>query len=158
MLKTLIAAGLFVGSSFAMAQDAHDHSAHGGHATTVEYEDHAPEVVVVAHVDSMQASANVFLSVNGAFHFDPENEGSAHVEKSGHAHVYTCDADGEHCTKRMRLYQMGWFHVPSEWLHQGGTMIRVVLSANNHAEYVHEGEPIVGEATVTVEKQGAHQH
>lgn len=75
------------------------------------------------------------------FRFAPENVSRAHVPGQGHAHLYL---DGE---KLARLYGP-YLYLPS--LPPGEHEIAVRLYTNNHAAYVHDGEPIGDALRVTV--------
>ncbi len=79
-------------------------------------------------------------------HFDlaPEKVGGEHVANEGHLHLFI---DG---VKQGRIYGT-WFHVPE--LGDGEHTVEVELSANNHATYVRDGEPV--RATVVVSNDSA---
>ena len=65
----------------------------------------------------------------------------------GHAHLYL---DGQ---KVGRMYGE-WFHLNQD-LSAGDHDIRVVLSANDHSDYVSGGDPIEATTTVTVDGEDA---
>ncbi len=75
------------------------------------------------------------------FQFAPEQEGGDHVEGYGHAHLYI---DGE---KAARLYGP-WYHIKP--LPPGRHEIKVVLTANNHSEYMVDMRPVEAREMVVV--------
>lgn len=128
-----------------MARDvgsAAEASAHGvafGGEMELREGDSVPLVSVALAPDEM-IGWNLHVQTAN-FRFAPENVSRAHVPGQGHAHLYL---DGE---KLARLYGP-YLYLPS--LPPGEHEIAVRLYSNNHAAYVHDGEPIGDALRVTV--------
>ena len=101
----------------------------------------APSVDLVVHKDPKGGYNAEIKTTN--FTFKPENASTEHVFGEGHAHIYV---DG---VKINRVYG-NWYHLAS--LGGSGTHeVRVELSANSHAAYMHNGEVIEDIEVVEVE-------
>ena len=87
--------------------------------------------------------------VTEEFTFTPENAGAEDVAGEGHAHLFV---NGE---KAGRIYGE-WFHLGRQ--PAGEHELRVELSANSHAVYARDGEPIESIVTVEVPEQAGHMH
>lgn len=107
----------------------HEHSHHGKQETSAYAA--IPSIKLGVKKDSA-SGWNLHLMTEN-FTFTPENIDQAKDEPEGHAHVYV---DGE---KIARIYGP-WFHLSG--LTPGAHTIRVSLNANDHSEFVLNGEPI----------------
>ena len=126
---------------------------HGDHAHgDLEYDgDTVPTVELVVEEDPM-SGWNVFAAVSDDYTFAPESASTEHVAGEGHAHVYV---DEE---KLGRVYGES-LHIAK--LEPGTHTITYALSANDHSEYVVDGEPLAAEVTVEVPESddaGGHSH
>ena len=83
-------------------------------------------------IEGLHGGWNLHLMTQN-FVFSPENEGKAHVDGVGHAHLYI---NGE---KVARLYGP-WYHIKD--LPKGKHKIKVALTSNNHSEYAVDGTPV----------------
>lgn len=127
------------GHEHASPDAEHDHAHAEGH----EVPDGMPAPTLAAEVAwSPLGGWDLHLAVTG-FRFAPEHVSTEHIAGEGHAHVYV---DGE---KISRVYGSS-FHLghllPSE------RVVRVELSANDHAPITVNGHPI--EVTVTIDVAG----
>ena len=117
--------------------EVHDHGGDG-----FEAEDPAPSVSLEAVADP-KSGYNVRVTATD-FTFTPELVGDMETTSGeGHAHLYL---DGQKIT---RLYGE-WYHLDAG-LDPGAHELRAVLSANDHTDYVVDGEPIEATTTITVE-------
>ncbi|WP_436792718.1 hypothetical protein [Actinospongicola halichondriae] len=117
--------------------EGHSHGDDGFEAA-----DPVPTVMIEATADPM-AGQNIHV-VTTDFTFTPELIGQMETESGqGHAHLYV---DGQKVT---RLYGE-WFHLAQE-LDPGEHEVRVVLSANDHRDYVSGGDTIEASTTITIE-------
>lgn len=78
------------------------------------------------------------------FTFTPEKVNTEPVPGEGHAHIYI---DG---VKIARLYGTA-FHIPTDSLSKGAHKVEVTLNANDHSDWVHDGEHIEATGTIVVE-------
>ncbi len=83
---------------------------------------------------------NVNLDISN-FTFSPEDCGKAHVDGHGHAHLYINNE------KVARLYSP-WYHLSD--LPPGKHEIKVVLTSNDHNEYVSHGVPLASSTELVV--------
>lgn len=117
--------------------DGHEHGGDGFEAA-----DPVPSVSIEAVADP-KSGYNVRVTPTD-FTFTPELVGEAATTSGeGHAHLYL---DGQKIT---RLYGE-WYHLDAD-LEAGEHELRAVLSANDHSDYVVDGEPIEATTTITVE-------
>lgn len=72
----------------------------------------------------------------------PEKVNGTPVQGEGHAHIYV------NGVKVARLYGE-WFHLPTDKLLDGENVIEVTLNANDHSEWVQDGEHIAATVTLT---------
>lgn len=98
----------------------------------------APQIALSVTRDPMEGWNVTLQTAN--FTFSPERAGQAHVDGTGHAHLYI---DG---VKRARLYGPH-FHFPD--LAPGSYEISVSLSTNDHDYYVLRGARIAASQTIT---------
>ena len=117
--------------AWASAESTHKHD-HGHHG---QQETSAYEAIPSIKLEAIKDTAsgwNLHLMTEN-FTFTPENIDQVVDKPEGHAHVYV---DGE---KISRIYG-SWFHLTG--LTPGTHTIRVSLNANDHSEFVLNGEPI----------------
>lgn len=76
--------------------------------------------------------------------FTPEKVNAEPIPGEGHAHIYV---DG---IKIARLYGNA-FHIPTDTLSKGSHEVRVTLNANDHSDWVYDGEHIQATGTIIVE-------
>ncbi|GIU91569.1 MAG: hypothetical protein KatS3mg011_0475 [Acidimicrobiia bacterium] len=111
----------------------------------------APTLEVEVSPDPV-SGVNLHL-VTERFTWAPESASGPHVPGEGHAHVYV---DGR---KVARVYTP-WFHL--DGLQLGSHELRVDLTANDHAVYAADGEPVADTVLVEVpepgEGHGDHSH
>ncbi|MDE0804281.1 MAG: hypothetical protein OSA99_13285, partial [Acidimicrobiales bacterium] len=116
--------------------EGHEHGGDGFEAS-----DPVPSVSIEAVVDP-KSGYNVRVTPTD-FTFTPDKVGDMETASGeGHAHLYV---DGQKVT---RLYGE-WYHL--DGLDAGEHELRAVLSANDHSDYVVDGETIEASTTVTVE-------
>jgi uncharacterized Zn-binding protein involved in type VI secretion len=115
-----------------------EHS-HGGDMTFEVDAADAPAISVTV-VEDPKSGWNLHAPVEN-FAFAPESASTDPVVGEGHMHLYI---DGKKIT---RLYGE-WWHIAE--LTEGDHQIMVEVSANNHAPYSVDGQPIAAMATVTV--------
>ena len=119
---------------------AHDHGEHEhGDADTVEWDGAAPELAVEV-VEDPKMGHNAFITLDGMT-LSPENVNGDNVAGEGHLHIYV---NGQ---KLGRLYGTAT-HIPA--LPEGDVEITVGAYANDHSQYVIDGEPIEASTTITV--------
>jgi len=138
---------LFFAPAIVTAQQTQDHSNHEHAEHKHDHMHHAkietsaleqrPTVKLEVFKDSA-AGWNLHL-ITENFIFAPEKINQVANGNEGHAHIYV---NGK---KIARLYG-SWYHLSG--LAQGSHLIRVSLNANDHSEFVFNGEPI--EAIVEV--------
>lgn len=121
------------------------HDAQAGHemnhkGTEVEAGKTIPTVSIMAQKDSM-SGFNIHVTAQN-FSFTPEKAGTDAVPGQGHAHVYV------NGTKVMRLYGE-WAHIPGEAFADGENTISVTLNANDHSDWLVNGEHIQASTVVT---------
>jgi len=75
------------------------------------------------------------------FKFSPENVNGEPLPNEGHVHVLI------NGVKLDRFYAP-WVHVGADKLKDGQNVIEVTLNANNHAEWVYQGQHLEAKATV----------
>ncbi len=116
------------------------------HGDGFEAADPVPSVEIEVVEDPM-SGYNVHVTTTD-FTFTPESVGDEETTSGeGHAHLYV---DGQ---KVGRVYGE-WFHLNQD-LSAGDHDIRVVLSANDHSDYVSGGDPIEATTTVMVDGEDA---
>lgn len=98
-----------------------------------------PSVMVEA-LPEEKSGYNLRLSVEN-FRWAPEAVNEEPVQGEGHAHLFV---NGR---KVARLYGE-WFHLSASELQEGENEIEVTLNANDHSEWVLDGEHVSGFATV----------
>ncbi len=74
--------------------------------------------------------------------FTPEKVNSEPIQGEGHAHIYV------NGIKAARLYG-DWFNLPSSFLKDGDNVIEVTLNANDHSEWVVDGQHLSASTTIT---------
>lgn len=143
-----LAAALALGACATTAQSEPGHSHDQTHDLPA---DEAPAVTAEASLDPV-GGVNLRIDTE-RFTWAPESASGDHVPGEGHAHVYV---DGE---KIARVYTP-WFHL--DGLEPGTRQLRVDLTANDHAGYAADGEPVAETLTVEVpepgEMDGHHHH
>lgn len=75
------------------------------------------------------------------FTFTPEKAGSDKTAGEGHAHIYINDE------KLGRIYGE-WFYLPSKYLKDGENKVEVTLNANDHSDWLYNGEHIASSVIV----------
>jgi hypothetical protein len=98
-----------------------------------------PSVSVQAIADSKDGY-NLFITTQN-FTLTPENVGQAVAPNSGHMHLYVNDA------KIARLYG-SWYHLSKSNLKDGDNTLEITLNANDHSEWVQNGQHIAAKTTV----------
>jgi hypothetical protein len=115
---------------------AHDHE-------MLEVNEDAPiPAIGVDILDDKKSGYNLYLQLEN-FNFTPENVNQSPVDNEGHAHLFV---NGE---KIMRVYSQ-WIHIGNDRLDPGENEVVITLNANDHSEYVLNGEHI--EARLTLER------
>lgn len=135
--------------SEAMAMDdgsGHEHEHDHGAGLEVSADLPVPEVSV-AIVNDPKSGQNLTVSLAN-FDVTPELASTGPLEGGGHMHLYV---DGE---REGRFYNEA-IHLELE---PGDHIVEVELSANNHAAWTVEGEPIRAEASITVPEPEGHEH
>jgi len=99
-----------------------------------------PSVSLILEKDKM-AGYNVIVNTDN-FTFTPEKVNLEPVSNEGHAHLYVDDV------KITRLYGQ-YYHLNN--LSRGEHEIKVTLNANDHADWMYQGEHIQAVQKVTVE-------
>ena len=142
-MKKLYTALLFVTillPTWVLAEGTHKHDhKHHGQQETSGYE--AIPTIKLDVIKDTASGWNLHL-ITENFTFTPENIDQKVDKPEGHAHVYVDDK------KIARIYG-SWYHLSG--LTPGPHTIRVSLNANDHSEFVLNGEPIVAVAEVVEE-------
>ena len=99
-----------------------------------------PTVSIETSKDSKDGY-NIHL-VTEHFRFTPELVNNDPVQGEGHAHIYV---NGE---KIARLYG-DWFNLSSDDMQSGENVIEVTLNANDHSEWVIDGQHIADSTSLT---------
>ncbi len=103
------------------------------HSGVVELSDtENPPEMQLNVMEDVYGGWNINLDINN-FTFSPEDCGKKHVDGHGHAHLYI---DNQ---KVARLYST-WYHLSD--LPPGKHEIKVILTSNDHNEYVYQGIPL----------------
>lgn len=126
--------------------DGEDHH----HGMPVEADAANPPTIAV-EVDADPAGGiNIHVTTTG-FDVVPEAASTDHIDGEGHFHLWI---DGE---KVLRFYNESVYFAG---VTEGEVEVMVELSANDHRQYVVDGEPIVAMTTFTVppHDHGAHSH
>ena len=140
----------------------HDHGSHGHHDPAhagaagthaghqhgrleIRPDEPVPTVEIAVTPDLENKGWNLRTQTSN-FRFAPDAASGEHVPGEGHAHLYV---DGKKVT---RLY--GEWHFLGT-LAPGRHVIQVTLNSNDHNDYVHNGEVIAAETTVTVPGEDA---
>ncbi len=126
----------------------HSHD-HGGHSEPIEVPEGmaVPQIALTATEDPVSGH---HLSIELTdFRISPESASTEPVDGEGHLHLYV---DGE---RVMRFYNTD-LHLSG--LAEGEHTVMVEVSANSHAAYAVDGEPIVAMETITVGASPAHSH
>lgn len=100
-----------------------------------------PTVTIEAVADTKDGFNLHFVTQN--YTLTPENVGEAPVANTGHMHLYV------NGTKIARPYGP-WMHLSSSYLKDGDNTIEVTLNANDHSDWLVNGEHI--SATIMVKK------
>ena len=150
----IIAYGLYIASLWMPiwlnAQESNDHSQHDHSEHKHNHDHHAKvetsgfEAAPTLNLEVIKDSAagwNLHL-VTENFTFTPQKIDQDTNGGEGHAHVYV---DGK---KISRIYGP-WFHLTG--LTSGAHTIRISLNANNHSEFVFNGQAIEAIAEVVEE-------
>lgn len=116
--------------------DMHDHA-----TLEVDVAKPVPSVSVEAMKDAKDGYNLHIVTKN--YKWTPEKVNQTPVQGEGHAHIYV---NGE---KIARLYGE-WFNVPGAVLQSGKNEIKITLNANDHSEWLNNGEHI--EAITVIEK------
>ncbi|MEM9650534.1 MAG: hypothetical protein AAGA65_00470 [Actinomycetota bacterium] len=133
-----------------------DHDDHGdghddhGHSEPLEVPDGmaVPTISVTAEADTTSGH-NLFITLED-FEIAPESASLDAVDGEGHLHLYV---DGK---RQGRFYNTALY---LDGLEPGEHEVMVEVSANNHAAYAVDGEPIRAMTTITVEAgEGDHDH
>lgn len=126
--------------------DGEDHN----HGMPVDADAANPPTIAV-DVDADPAGGiNIHVTTTG-FDVVPEAASTDHIDGEGHFHLWI---DGE---KVLRFYNESVYFAG---VTEGEVEVMVELSANDHRQYVVDGEPIVAMTTFTVppHDHGAHSH
>jgi hypothetical protein len=115
-----------------------------GHAHDHPQREVASELVPTVSVRALPDTKDGFnLQIETTnFSWSPERVNGVVLENEGHAHVYVNDV------KVARVYGP-WFHLPSELVAPGPNRIMVTLNANDHSEWIHNGEHVMAVTEVT---------
>lgn len=112
----------------------HMHNRHEHGRIEVKYFGEAtliPSINFKINADNMEGW-NIKIETNN-FSFSPQHVNLAPSAGEGHAHIYV---DGR---KMARIYS-NWYHLKK--LTPGKHEVRISLNANNHSNWVHEGDVI----------------
>lgn len=100
----------------------------------------APSISIEALPDAKDGY-NIHI-ITEHYLFTPEAANTDPVQGTGHAHIYV---NGE---KVARVYGE-WFHLESKYLKNGENLIEVTLNANDHSEWMENGEHIADTVVVS---------
>lgn len=120
--------------------DMSEHEMHDHSMLEVDQEQPIPSVKLEVFKDEKDGYNIHLITTN--FTFTPETVNEKAVANSGHAHIYV---NGD---KLARLYG-DWFNLSAKDLSEGENLIEVTLNANDHGEWVLNGEHISDSVTVT---------
>jgi len=123
------------------SHDSHSQDGHSHEHTPVTVPDGMPVPTIDINVIKDPVSGWNLHVLTTLFRWAPEFAGGPVYPGEGHAHLYI---NGE---KVARLYGP-WYHIA--YLEPGKNEILVTLNANNHGEYLHDGEVIADTVTVYV--------
>ena len=98
-----------------------------------------PTLEIETFKDSKDGYNVHILTTN--YTFTPELVNTDPVQGEGHAHIY---ANG---VKVARVYGE-WFNVPGSYFKEGENLIEVTLNANDHSEWMIDGQHIIATAVV----------
>lgn len=84
--------------------------------------------------EDMKDGYNLHIKTEN-FTWSPEKVNAEPTQGQGHVHVYINNE------KVARLYSP-WMHIPSKLLKKGENILMVTLNADNHSEWMHNGEHI----------------
>jgi len=133
------------------AESVHDDDGEDHHHGMPVDADAANPPTIAVDVDADPAGGiNIHVTTTG-FDVVPEAASTDHIDGEGHFHLWI---DGE---KVMRFYNESVYFAG---VTEGEVEVMVELSANDHRQYVVDGEPIVAMTTFTVppHDHGAHSH
>lgn len=141
-----VGAGLIVGIGLGYVFVTHtpqqtDHHMHA--MLEVSEESPIPAVSITAEED-IKDGYNVHI-VTENFIFAPEHVNDEPIEGEGRAHVFV---NGE---KVARVYGE-WFHLGATHFKRGENEIRVTLNANDHSEWIVDGERLEDRLTVMYDR------
>lgn len=125
----------------AKTEPSHDHSQHNhGNTEARSFGKNTPipSVQLSIKKDTM-GGWNIHIETDN-FRFAPENVNTDNVPNEGHAHIYV---DG---FKMARVYSH-WFHLKT--LTPGQHDITISLNANDHSQWVNQGQAISTTQTIT---------
>jgi hypothetical protein len=91
--------------------------------------------------DDEKSGYNLHL-ITENYVFTPENISTEPVQGEGHAHIYV------NGVKLGRLYA-GWYHLPASELRMGENTVEVTLNANDHSDWMMEGQHILSSVVVS---------
>ena len=138
-----------------LAESVHDENGdddgNGHHHDAPVDADAANPPTIAVEVDADPAGGiNIHVTTTG-FDVVPEAASTDHIDGEGHFHLWI---DGE---KVLRFYNESVYFAG---VTEGEVEVMVELSANDHRQYVVDGEPIVAMTTFTVppHDHGAHSH
>lgn len=133
------------------AESVHDDDGEDRHHGMPVDADAANPPTIAVEVDADPAGGiNIHVTTTG-FDVVPEAASTDHIDGEGHFHLWI---DGE---KVLRFYNESVYFAG---VTEGEVEVMVELSANDHRQYVVDGEPIVAMTTFTVppHDHGAHSH
>ena len=133
------------------AESVHDDDGEDHHHGMPVDADAANPPTIAVEVDADPAGGiNIHVTTTG-FDVVPEAASTDHIDGEGHFHLWI---DGE---KVLRFYNESVYFAG---VTEGEVEVMVELSANDHRQYVVDGEPIVAMTTFTVppHDHGAHSH
>jgi hypothetical protein len=122
-----------------MAQTSHSETSMHTQ-TEVDTTKPIPSISIESTPDSKDGYNLNFVTLD--FTLTPENVGGAVEPNTGHMHLYV---NGE---KIARPYG-SWFHLSNSHLKDGDNTIEVTLNANDHSEWVVDGEHISAQITLS---------
>lgn len=156
---TLLAIGLILGiasgwllfgrdaaqntNSMATMPMAHDQASSGQQShpeIEVDATKPVPSVSIESSPDSKDGYNLHFVTQN--FTLTPENISKSPEANTGHMHLYV------NGTKVSRLYG-SWYHLSKNALKDGENKIEVTLNANDHSDWLHNGQHLAAQITLT---------
>lgn len=141
--------GVIIGYSIFLPQKAiaplHDSVDMNGHAMdhpSIEVTTDTPiPTVAIEALPDTKDGYNVHITTEN-FTFTPERVNETPIPNEGHAHIFV------NGIKISRVYGE-WFYLPSSHFVSGENIIEVTLNANDHSDWLYNGEHISAQVTVT---------